>query len=159
MNAAALDHTANAGLRRYLEPRHQRRGVPPLCRPEDVPNAYYALGTHPDLVERIWEELARPLPVDCRVVFYGTPALMHPASGVVFAFAGGTHTYAMRLPPDVRAEATRAGATRVTHYPAGQPSFDLADVGEEWVFCAWFRDEEAWCLAAFEHAGAVTVPS
>ena len=90
--------------------------------------------------------------MDCRVVFYGTPALMHPSAGVVFGFAGGTHTYALRLPERQRAEATRDGATKVMHYPAGQPSLDLGDIGEEWVFCRWFRGEEDWCLAAFELA-------
>jgi hypothetical protein len=34
-------------------------------------------------------------------------------------------------------------------------SFDLDDIGPEWVFCGWFQNEEAWCLAAFEFAGAV----
>ena len=88
---------------------------------------------------------------DCRVIFYGAPALMHPTTGVVFAFAGGTHTYALRLPEAERADALRAGATRAKHYPAGQ-SFDLSEIGDEWVFCGWFRGEEEWCLAAFELA-------
>jgi len=147
----AIDHPANAGLRRWREP-DLRPNVPPVARPEQVARPYESLGTHPDLVARLWDELQAMLPVDCRVIFYGRPALMHPTTNVVFGFAGGTHTYALRLPDEERAAAIGAGATRVTHYPAGQPSFDLSDVGEEWVFCGWFPAEEEWCLAAFEFA-------
>lgn len=150
--AAAPDHPANAGLRRYREPRHQHANVPLVALPDQVSRPYESLGTHPDLVARLWDELPSKLPVDCRVIFYGTPALMHPLTGIVFAFAGGTHTYALRLPEPERTQAIHAGATRVAHYPGSQPSFDLDDIGPEWVFCRWFRDEEAWCLAAFEFA-------
>jgi hypothetical protein len=40
----------------------------------------------------------------------------------------------------------------VKHYTAGQPSFDLADVGDAWVFGGWFRGEENWCKAAYRFA-------
>lgn len=80
------------------------------------------------------------------------PALEHPANA---AFAGGTHTYALRLPEPERSAAIRAGAARVMRYPGNQPSLDLGDLGEEWVLGGWFRDEVAWCLAAFELAGGI----
>ena len=153
MNRSALDHPANAGLRRRGEARHQRSRTPALASPDQVERPYETLGTHPDLVTRLWDELAAALPLDCRVVFYGSPALMHPTTGIVFGYAGGTHTYALRLPERERAEAIRAGATRIKHYPGGQASFDLDDFGPEWVFCAWLRGEEAWCRSAFERAG------
>src|SRR5215813_14819615 len=95
---SAIDHPANAGLRRYRESLRSRRNIPPVARPDDVTRPYDSLGTHPDLVARLWNELPAKLPVDCRVIFYGGPALMHPTTGVVFSFAGGTHTYALRLP-------------------------------------------------------------
>lgn len=152
MEHPAIHHPANAGLRRHLEP-DARRDIPPVARPDDVRRPYETLGTHPDVVERLWDELTRRLPVDCKRAFYGAPVLMHPKTGVVFGFAGGTHTYALRLPESERAAALTAGATRVMHYPGNLGSLDLGDFGEEWVFCRWFRDEEAWCLAAFELAG------
>jgi hypothetical protein len=151
MPDSPIHHPANAGLRRYRESRRLWRNLRPLARPDEVERPYDSLGTHPDLVARLWDELPTKLPADCRVIFYGAPALMHPTSGVVFAFAGGTHTYALRLPEAERAEALRAGATRVKQYPTGQ-SFDLSEIGGEWVFCGWFRGEEEWCLAAFELA-------
>ncbi len=123
--------------------------------PEEVESPYYTLGTHPDLVARLWDELGKVLPVDCRAIFYGGPALIHPETGIVFGFAGGTHTYALRLPEAARLEALGAGAPRVKHYP-GQPSLDLSHIGEEWVFCGWYSGEERWCRAAYDHAGSAT---
>lgn len=116
------------------------------------------LGAHPDLLERLWDDLGGTLPVDCRWIVFGTPALVHPATGVIFAFGGGTHTYAFRLPPRERAAATAAGATRVHRYPA-YPALnieasvlDLDIIGEEWVFGGFLAGEEQWCRAAFAHA-------
>ena len=154
MKPSPLDHPANAGLRRRHEPWFQKPGLPALTTPDQVARPYDSLGTHPDLVARLWDELQVKLPVDCRIVFYGIPALMHPDTGIVFGFAGGTHTYALRLPEPTRTQAIADGAKRIKHFPVRQPSFDLDTVGPEWVFCEWFANEEAWCLAAFEHAGA-----
>jgi len=145
------DHPANAGLRRWRERSGGDSNLPPLARPDDVERPYETLGTHPDLVARLWDELQAVLPENCRAIFYGRPVLVHPTTNIVFAFATGTHTYALRLPERERAEAIRAGATRVKRYPREQ-AFDLADVGDEWVFCGWFQAEEAWCRAAYELA-------
>src|SRR5262249_30732119 len=142
---------ANAGLRRHREPRHRGAKLAPIAHPSDEARPYEQLGTHPDLVARLWDELARGLPVDCRAIFFGAPVLMHPDTGVVFGFAGGTHTYALRLPEPERSAALAAGAARTYRYPSGE-ALDLAEIGEEWVFCRWLDGEEAWCLAAFEAA-------
>jgi len=126
--------------------------MPALTFPELVADPHYTLGTHPDLVERLWDELGKALPEDCRAVFFGGPALVHPGTGIVFGFAGGTHTYALRLPDAERAAAIALGATRIKHYP-GAPSLDLASIGEAWVFCGWYRGEDAWVRAAYDLAG------
>jgi len=117
-------------------------------------------GTHPDLVDHLWLELGGKLPEDCHAVVHGSPVLIRPSSGIIFAFAGGTHTYAMRLPADVRERALQAGATRVYHYRAYPGprlkteayTFDLSEIGDEWVFCHWSKGEDQWCIAAYEFA-------
>ena len=153
MSPDALAHPANAGLRRRYEPMNLRPDLPPITTPDQVQQPHYTLGTHPDLVSRLWEELQAGLPEDCRAVFLGVPVLIHPRTGVVFGLASGTHTYALRLPPPEYAAALQAGAVRIRHYPVGQPSFDLQDLGPDWLFCAWYKDEAAWCLAAHDYAG------
>jgi hypothetical protein len=148
-----VNHPLNAGLRHYCEPRHSPARIPALAFPDEVPNAYLTLGTHPDLIARLWDELGKVLPLDCRAVFFGSPVLLHPGSGVVFAFAGGTHAYALRLPEPERSEALQAGAPRVHHYPGNQPALDLAPIGAEWLFGRWYDAEERWCAAAYASAG------
>lgn len=44
------------------------------------------LGTHPDIIERLWDLDAQP----CRWVFWAKPSLVHPQTGVVFAVGFGT---------------------------------------------------------------------
>ena len=53
---------------------------------------------------------------------YGAPALVHPRSGSAFRFAGGTHTYALRLPLDRRQAAIADGGVTKHEYPAYQRS-------------------------------------
>lgn len=144
-------HPANAALVRRWQ---HATTLAALLHPDDVARPYDSLGTHPDLVARLWDELGGVLPEDCRMVFCGMPVLMHPRSGVVFAFAGGTHTYALRLPVAQHAAALAAGATRIMRYPVRQPDFDLAEIGPEWVFGRWFQAEPDWCRAAHAFAGA-----
>jgi hypothetical protein len=128
-----------------------RAGFPQLASPDEVERPYETLGTHPELVARLWDELGKTLPEDCRGIFFGAPVLVHPASGIVFAFAAGTHTYAFRLPEAERSAALEAGASLVMRYPGGA-SLDLKDVGREWVFGWWYSTEDAWCRASFEYA-------
>src|ERR1700737_598622 len=79
---------------------------PPSQSLASVANPLDGLGTHPDLVTRLWK-LNEALPEDCRWVVYGRPALVHPLSGTIFAYASGTLGYAIRLPEPCRGEADR----------------------------------------------------
>ena len=153
-----LDRRANAGILQYLtRGRVDGARLPAASRPSAELNRW-RLGTHPDLVARLWDELAPPLPEDCRYVVEERPALVHPRSGVIFAVAGGT-IYMLRLPADMREEAIRAGARRRHSFPAypalgvEASDVDLADIGEGWLFGAWLSDEGRWCGAAYEFAG------
>ena len=160
-----FEHPANRDVLSYLGGSERlRRSVSESafredCSPAEISDPYYKLGTHPDLVMRLWDELGKTLPADCRRVVFGTPALVRPDSGVVFGFAGGTHTYALRLPLDVRKAALVAGATTVHHYPSypelgiHASVLDLRDVGGEWIFGRWLVSEPEWCAAAYEYAG------
>jgi len=162
-----FEHPANHSILAYLSnPDRLARSVSAAksmrsCSPTEVENPYDRLGTHPDLLERLWDQLGKILPNDCRWLLFGTPVLVHPDSGVIFAFGGGTHTYALRLPAPERAAALAAGAETVYRYPA-YPQLgilasvlDLATIGDEWIFGSWRRAEEQWCRAAYDHAGSL----
>ena len=104
-------HPANRGIIAYLSAdTRQKPDTKPQASPADIKDPYYNLGTHPEIVERLWDDLAGVLSKNCRWILYGTPVLVHHASGVVFGFAGGSQTYALRLPPPERAIAIAAGA-------------------------------------------------
>ncbi|MFO1435053.1 MAG: hypothetical protein U1F34_01270 [Gammaproteobacteria bacterium] len=63
--------------------------------PDAIANAYYGAGCHPEIVERLWEQLNGALPTDCRSHLRCTPALVHPG-GVILALGMGT-AYGMYL--------------------------------------------------------------
>jgi len=109
------------------------------------------LGTHPDIIERLWQ-LNGGLPADCRWVVYGKPALVHPQSGVIFGHATGTLGYALRLSEPDRTAADRLGAKTRIEMQRGDP-YDLASAGPEWRFGKWFAEEPGWCRTAYDFAG------
>ncbi len=122
------------------------------CDPESVADPYCNLGTHPDLVGWLWDELTAKLPEVCKWVVYGAPVLVNPKSGIIFGFAGGTHTYGLRLPPSARDDAIKAGCKRISKYPAlriNSSEMNRHDLGEEWISGQFQACERDWCLAAY----------
>jgi hypothetical protein len=113
------------------------------------------LGTHPDLIARLWDELGGALPVDCRVIAYGMPALVRPDSGVIIGVAGGTQMYALRLDADGFWAARNAGLDVVFRYPAVPKVrshdivVDATTFGDTWVFGRWHASEPGWLAAGY----------
>jgi hypothetical protein len=175
-----ISHPENAGVVGYLCKTKMRSASNARdlysCSPDSVNNPYYNLGTHPDLVTRLWDEIAAELPVQCKWVVCGTPALVRPDSGIVFAFAGGTFTYALRLPPTARAELVAAALVKANTWAAmanlsgndhenyvkahagdvweycGGSTLDIRTIGEQWVFGRFLNDEVRWCRTAYDFA-------
>lgn len=141
-----LDRAENAGALHYLahgRPAAEAAFGPP---PPDLDRRH--LGTHPDLVERLWGDLNSALPVDARWLVFDGPALVHPG-GLILAAAMGTQ-YALRLLPDDRLAAIAAGAEVVHHFKTVGTTLDLsATFGPEWVFGRFDDRESGWLLASF----------
>lgn len=115
-------------------------------------NPYMDAGCHPDIVERIWDQIGAALPSDCRCLVYGWPALMHPVSGAILALAMGT-TYALRLTGPGLSAAFASGAKTVVKGADG--STDIrAEYGPDWVFGSWATAEPDWCQQAFDAFGS-----
>ena len=150
MNEISLAHPANAGILAYLSTAEDR---PYTGSPDGVEQPYLSLGTHPDLVTRLWNTLSAGVPDDCRWVVHGAPVLVRPSSGVIFGFATGTSTYGLRLPARERQEAAEAGLATRYVYPAGQV-VDVERFGQAWVLGRWLSSEPRWCLAAYSYAAA-----
>ena len=144
-----FESPANAIVLRYL------RVVDPATAyttaPEDID--YMALGTHPDLVVRLWT-LGRSLPRACACVI-GTrsfPLLVHPGSGIIFGLAGGTSTLAFRLPePELTAALAEPGFGHEYRYPGGPVR--ASQMGEDWALVPPYGEgNAALCARAFSHA-------
>jgi hypothetical protein len=141
-NRAVLDHLVRVnGRERSAEVRW----------PHEVTQPYFNLGSHPDVVARLWEAFNAVLPADCRAVVCHTPVLLHSDSGTLFAFGAGT-SYVLWVPPAVRAAAAIAGLHPTHAYGRGRV-VDLQPLGSGWLFGAWRPDEVDWCAAAYAELG------
>jgi hypothetical protein len=121
--------------------------------PGDAAEIGQRLGTHPALVETLMQ-LNRRLPADCLWVIERRPALVHPATGVAFAFAVGTIGCALRFAEPALSQARAAGAGQRAR-TLDDPAHDLVPLGPAWVYAVRDRREAAWCRAAYAAAGAM----
>jgi hypothetical protein len=110
---------------------------------------YYKAGCHPDIVERLWDQIGPALPADCRCLVYGTPALAHPNSGVILATGMGT-AYSLRLNAPFLQAAIAAGARTSRTWSTGETIELETQFGADWIFGAWLTEEPAWCRQMFE---------
>lgn len=148
-----FENPANQKLLRYLESNLEswKSGAPDAV---DL----WKLGTHPDLIEYLWDTLGNTLPTPCQWVIYSRPVLVRFETGIIFAYASGTHAYGFRLPAHVLKEAVKVGAKRIIHYPEYAnseipgASFDIETFGPEWILGGFFKQEPLWCLDAFNFA-------
>jgi len=144
----ALDRPENTGVLAYLGPGRGLAHLPVGQASEGVDR--WHLGTHPDVVERLWDVLDAALPERGRCVIYGGPAVAHSRSGVVLAVGIGTE-YALRLLPADRATAIEAGAEVVHTFRTSGGTLDLSVVfGPDWVFGRYDDREPAWLAAVWQ---------
>lgn len=148
----ALSHPANAGVIAYLD-RHFIQAAP-SGSPEGADP--WHLGTHPDLIEIIWDKLPVKLPENCQWLVYGRPALVHPKNGLIFGIAAGTWVLALRL-SEAERRAVSAVAPQVVPYSDGARLVP-GQFGDDWAFIPLTIGvrEQRWCLRAYEYTGQLT---
>jgi hypothetical protein len=130
--------------------RVKRQGNSPLVAgPDSVAEPYMNQGSHPEIVERVWDGIGASLPEDCRCLVYGTPALVHPKTGIIFVFCNGT-SYCIRLTKELIEKALMAGAKTYQKWTDGGDMDTLRDLGPDWVFGGWLNDEITWCNRIWE---------
>jgi hypothetical protein len=148
-----VTHPVNHGVLKYFCP--ELEGSEAWLSPaSSLGNSSHRSGSHPEIVEYLWDSLAPGLPVDCRALVCGRPSLVAPRRKVIFAVPLGTE-YGLRLPPAQFALARAAGAEVVHHYTTVGVTLNLAErFGPNWVFGVFDRREPEWCVAALEFAEA-----
>ena len=138
---------ANSGIIRYLE-RNGKADVedrPPRPKHQD----YWESGSHPDVVEWVWDRLGRTLPGACRRVVCGTPVLLEPGSRILFAAALGTQ-YGIRLPSAAIAAGLPANPRIENQWSDGSRMNIREEFGPAWIFGSYSDIEETWCRQTFE---------
>jgi len=128
-----------------------------IAMPGSVRDPYLSQGSHPDIVERVWDTLGKALPADCRCLVYGTPALVQPLSGILLAFCYGTQ-YCMRLTSSLMNEALKLGVKTSTTWSNGRMTDTTQTFGRDWIFGSWKNEELPWCRAAYEFYGQPVEP-
>ena len=145
-------HPMNRELIRTLKDQSRiRYSEEPIASPEQHSDPYMEAGTHPDAVARLWDELGSSLPVDCRALVYGTPALIHPVEGIVLALGYGTE-YVIRVPKECLPAAREVGCTSEREWTGGGKTKIDQELGADWVFSSWSEDEKLWVLRAYEQS-------
>ncbi|MGH7151240.1 MAG: hypothetical protein ACREIU_11095 [Planctomycetota bacterium] len=144
-----LRHPANARALRYLA-GGASPGEVAFRRARPGENPYVSLGSHPDVVQRLWDGLGAAFSGKSRGIVYGTPALVSPRTGVLLAVALGT-AYAIRLAPEAYAAAVLRGAeTRHTYRTVGT-TLDLSEeFGPGWIFGGFAEEERSLVEATAE---------
>src|SRR6188508_3170568 len=116
-----IDREENRGVCQMFAGLGHWPDVPAVIHPDEDVHAVLHLGVHYDLIDHLWREMTILLPEDCRRIVYGVPALVHPATCIVFGFALGTHSYALRLSQALEREALECGAKKVWEYQGREP--------------------------------------
>src|ERR1700690_115205 len=113
-----LSHPSNIKVLAYLSKRNPGAALA-LLPEESTRDPYLHLGSHPDIVERIWKGIGAGLDTECQMIVFGTPALVQPVTGIILAFALGT-SYCLHLPDTLVKTALAAGAPTTTKWSGGR---------------------------------------
>jgi hypothetical protein len=155
--AAMSSDQANQKLFAYLQKQDQS-GKAIFTPWNSGADPYLHCGCHPDIVERLWDQLGKALPADCRVLVYGVPALRHPESDTILGIGLGTR-YALRFNIDLIPIAIQAGAKTRTSRAGGNTMDIQQEFGTDWIFGSWHKSEIDWCRTTFEMYRTHHLPS
>ena len=146
-------HPWNRELVRDCTARARKSGYggEPISAPPAGTNPYWELGSHPEIVERVWDMLGVRLGDDCRALIYGIPGLVDPNTGAVLAIAYGT-SYAIRVPNRRLGEALQAGCAVEAAWSDGTSTNIEHTFGRGWVFGHWLPQEVDWIVEALRDA-------
>jgi hypothetical protein len=144
-----LDESHHLNLKVIEHLNRRKPEVPPIAAPDSHPDPYWELGSHPEVVEHVWDILGATLPIDCRAIIYGRPGLIHPPTGIIFALAYGT-AYVIRVPGDTIKTALKAGCTIERTWSSGDQTNLKKELGRGWIFGNWLEQEIQWLLQTYK---------
>ena len=148
-----LDPQLEANAKVLAALSNLKQNEPLIASPDSGNDPYYHRGCHPEIVERIWDQIGKAFPPEARCLIYSTPALVEPETGLIIAVGYGT-AYCVRIPVASVTEAIHLGASLSRKWSNGKTTNIQDEFGEGWVFGAWLTQEAAWCkIAGAEKVG------
>jgi hypothetical protein len=109
----------------------------------DPGRPYTSSGCHPEIVERIWDDLGHASTSLIRRLLCGRPVLVDAETGEVLVVGWGT-SYAIRVPEDDLPSAEQAGYLASHRWSDGAVTDLSCELGSGWVFGQWATEERAW---------------
>lgn len=146
-----LDATHPGNRQALSRLREQAPEERPLVPAAEAVDPYHEAGTHPDVVEWVWDRLGNGLPPEGRCLVYGRPCLVQPVSGVLLAIGYGTQYLVRLLEADVPS-ALAAGCVRVHRWGGSAPDTNASEeFGPDWVFGSFSDRMRPWLHATYRH--------
>jgi hypothetical protein len=147
----SMNHPMNVHLLAHMALRY--RDLVPIAGPNSSEkDPYRELGSPPDTVSRVWDEIGSALAPVCRCLLYGRPALVAPTSGVVLAVTWGM-PYIINVPPSAVPIAKKLRGDFMARMVEDGKIDVTKEFGVGWIFGCWLMEELAWCQQVFGAVG------
>lgn len=112
------------------------------------------LETHPDMVELLWGNCIKKIPIRCQAIFLGKAVLINPSTGIVFALAEGTYPLLLRLSQTDLNALLHNGAKIILSNMDGIYA-DARKFGNNWIYCFSFIEGlEDYFIDAYEYSNS-----
>jgi len=150
-----ISNLANKGVIEYLNENKYKKNLEFIDDISLMKNRHEELNTHPDVVELLWNDYSKKLPVKCQMILFGTPVLINPTNGIIFGIAEGTNPPLLRLPSNQIPIIIKKGG-KITLSDIDGVYADASVLGDEWVYCfSFIKNIDEYCLLAYDHSGIV----
>ena len=110
---------------------------------EHIQEAYWECGSHPEVVERVWDKLGAELNDDSCLLVNGVNCLVHDQSGILLALCMGTE-YVLRLADSDLDSAFDAGLKHTFDWGGTGHTNLETEFGPNWLFGGWDATETIW---------------
>ena len=110
---------------------------------EHIREAYWECGSHPEIVERVWDALGAELNDNCCLLVHGVNCIVHDQSGVLLAVSMGTQ-YVVRVTDADLPAAIDAGLKRTCDWGGTDHTNLETEFGPNWLFGGWDATELIW---------------
>jgi len=146
------ENMRNQSLINYLNTEGYAVGLKFIVDEKQIEKHKLNVGTHPDVIEMLWGDHTKEIPIRCQAILLGRPVLVNPNTGIVFGLAEGTNPPLLRLPETDRVNLLEKGGGILLSDLDGVYA-NARDIGNDWIYCFSFIDNlEKYFLSAYKYS-------